>query len=97
MSYILIDPNSSISPYLNVSNNSISYKWNPLEATFYSQLRDAVRVKDEISINRKVLIKKITWQIDDCIDLNTKLNSVDKEIVNLKQNREKLIKDLSNE
>lgn len=97
MSYILIDPNSSISPYLNVSDNNISYKWNPLEATFYSQLKDAVRVKDEISINRKVLIKKITWQIDDCIDLNTKLDSVDKEIVNLKQNREKLIKSLSNE
>ena len=58
MSYILIDPNSSISPYLNISQSGIGYKWNPLEATFYSQLKDAVRVKDEISINRKVLIKK---------------------------------------
>ena len=97
MSYILMDPNSSFSPYLNVSNNSISYKWNPLEATFYSQLRDAVRIKDSLANNKTILIKKITWKIDDCIDLNEKLEHFDQEIINLKQNREKLIKSLSNE
>ena len=34
MSYILIDKNSSLTPYLNVSQTSISYKFNPLEASF---------------------------------------------------------------
>ena len=97
MSYILIDPNSSISPYLNVSDNNISYKWNPLEASFYDRLKDAVKVKDSLANNKTIFIKKIIWKIDDCINLNEKLDYFDQEIINLKQNREKLIKDLSNE
>lgn len=97
MSYILIDKNSSLTPYLNISQTSISYKFNPLEASFYDRLKDAVKVKDSLANNKTIFIKKIIWKIDDCIDLNEKLDHFDQEIINLKQNREKLIKSLSNE
>ena len=97
MSYILIDKNSSLTPYLNISQSGIGHKFNPLEASFYNQLEYAVKVKDSLANNKTILIKKIIWKIDDCIDLNKKLEQFDQEIINLKQNREKLIKSLSNE
>ena len=97
MSYILIDKNSSLTPYLNISQSGIGYKFNPLEASFYDRLKDAIKVKDSLANNKTILIKKIIWKIDDCIDLNEKLDHFDQEIINLKQSREKLIKSLSNE
>ena len=64
---------------------------------FYNQLEDAVKIRDSLANNKTIFIKKIIWKIDDCIDLNEKLDHFDQEIINLKQNREKLIKSLSNE
>ena len=97
MSYILVDENSPVTPYLNISQSGIGYKFNPLEATLYNRLEDAVKIKDNLANNKEIRIKEIIWEINNCVDLNEKLNQIDKEIINLKQNREKLIKSLSNE